>query len=85
MATFGEFLKMRRQMCELTLEALGQKCGMSKGYLSGIEAGKVNPPSPKVLKRLAEALKTDSTILLLMGYAEKAPKEIREAVKLKLL
>jgi transcriptional regulator with XRE-family HTH domain len=83
--SFGEFVKARRQMCGLTLEALAEKISSHKGYISGWENGKVNPPSPKVLKRLASALKTDETILMLMGYAEKAPKEIREAVKLKLL
>jgi transcriptional regulator with XRE-family HTH domain len=85
MVTFGEFLKARRQMCELTLEELAQKIGSHKGYLSGIETGAVAPPSPKVIKLLAEALKTDATTLLLMGYAEKAPKEIKAFVKSKLL
>ena len=85
MVTFGEFLRMRRQMCELTLEDLAQKIGSHKGYISGIENGKVNPPSPKVIKRLAVALNTDATTLLLMGYAEKAPKEIQAFVKSKLL
>lgn len=83
--TFGEFVRARRQMLELTLEGVAKKIGSHKGYLSGIEQGKVNPPSGKFLPKLAEALKTDPTILAVMAYAEKAPKEIRAFVKSKLL
>lgn len=85
MATFGEFVRMRRQMLELTLEQVASRIGSHKGYISGIETGKVNPPSTKLLPKLAEVLETDRTSLTLMAYAEKAPKEIRDFVKSKLL
>ena len=84
-ATFGEFARARRQMLELTLEQVAQKIGTHKGYISGWETGAVHPPSEKLLPKLAEALKTDLTILRVMAYVEKAPKEIKEFVKSKLL
>ncbi len=85
MTTFGEFVRARRRMQELSLEQAGAKMGMGKPYLSGIENSRVNPPSPKRVKRMAKALELDETMLLLMAYAEKAPMEIREYVKKKLL
>jgi len=85
MATFGEFVRARRQMLELTLEQVAKKIGSHKGYCSGWETGAVNPPSSKIIPKLAAALNTDPTILAIMAYAEKAPKEIREFVKSKLL
>ncbi len=83
--TFGEYMKAQRQMRELTLEQLAAKAGTHKGYISGIEHGKVKPPSPKMIKRLAKAMEMDDIHLIIMAYAEKAPQEIREFVKSKLL
>ena len=83
-ATFGEFVRARRKMLELTLEQVARKAGSHKGYISGIESGKVRPPSARMVKRMAKALRLKVIPLLLMAYAEKAPKEIRRLVELKL-
>lgn len=85
MLKFGEFVRSRRKMLGLSLTAAGKRMGLGKPYLSGIENCKVNPPSPKRVKRMASTLKVKQTPLLLMAYAEKAPAEIREYVKKKLL
>jgi transcriptional regulator with XRE-family HTH domain len=49
-------LKTRRGL-PMTMEALGKKAkGLSKGYLSGVEQGKVPPPAFEMAQRLATAL-----------------------------
>lgn len=72
-------------MLELTLVQLAKKIGSNKGYVSGWETGAVNPPRPYLIKKLAKALRLKPYFLLLMAYVEKAPKEIRKLVELKLL
>jgi transcriptional regulator with XRE-family HTH domain len=74
---FGEIVRHARKAKGLTLDALGAKTQMVKGYLCGIENGKVNPPSPARVKRLADHLSLPVDDLLLLSYAAKAPKAIR--------
>ena len=78
--SFGELLRLRRKKMEMTLIAICRKIGggFNKGYLSGIENGKVNPPSESVTKKLARALELDEGFLLALGHATKAPRQIRE-------
>jgi transcriptional regulator with XRE-family HTH domain len=55
----GEMVRERRKIMKVTLERLGNRVGekgMSKGYLSGVENGKVAPPSSRVARRLAVVL-----------------------------
>jgi transcriptional regulator with XRE-family HTH domain len=75
---FGEIVRRARQAKGLTLDALGAKTRMGKGYLCGIENGKVNPPSPARVKRMATHLALPEEDLLLLSYVVKAPKAIRE-------
>lgn len=77
MQMFGPYLKALRKQKGFTLEKLGKKSGVRKGYLSGVENGKVNPPSPKAIRTIARALETDRKELLLLAYIAKAPAEIR--------
>jgi len=44
-----------RQKQGLTLMALAEKCGMSKGFLSEIESGKKSP-TIRTLSKIADAL-----------------------------
>lgn len=85
MKTFGERLRSLRHASGLSLGQLGRKIHRGKGYLSGIENGKVNPPSPKVIRKLAEALSHDVKELMMVAYVEKAPKEIRKDLEEALL
>jgi len=82
--TFGQFVKARRLMLEMTLDQVARKIGSHKGYVSGFENGRVSPPSAKMLPKLAKALKLKLIPLMVMAYVEKAPKEIRKLVDLKL-
>lgn len=53
---FGKHLKAARENKKMTLEVLGTKVNLSKSYLSHIENGRREPPSPEILRKLAEAL-----------------------------
>ncbi|WP_196427021.1 helix-turn-helix domain-containing protein [Paenibacillus woosongensis] len=53
---FGKHLKTARESKKMTLEVLGTKVNLSKSYLSHIENGRREPPSPEILRKLAEAL-----------------------------
>lgn len=77
MQSFGKFLRQLRMEREMSLTGLAKKAGVEKGYLSGVEHEKVNPPSAKVVRVLAKVLRHDLKDLLMRAYIEKAPKEIK--------
>lgn len=85
MRTFGSYLKILRKMKGFTLEVLAKKAGTNKSYLSGVENQQVAPPSPKVIRRLAEILEADKNLLISLSHAEKSPADVKdfflEAVK----
>ena len=60
------------------MERLARKIGTHKGYICGIEGGKVSPPSVKVIKKYARALDQDETHLVRIAWVDKAPALIRE-------
>ena len=78
--TFGPLLKELRLSRGLTLEAVAKAVRTHKGYISGIENQKVAPPSPKFISKFARFFRVDEKDLLLLAYAEKAPKLIRDHV-----
>ena len=78
MERFGEFIRRARKKQEMTIETVAKKMGSHKGYVSGMETGNANPGSPKVVTRLASALRLDTDQLLLRAYVEKAPLQIRQ-------
>jgi transcriptional regulator with XRE-family HTH domain len=83
MSTFGELLRRLRREQAFSLRTVAKKLGTQKGYLSGIENGKVNPPSAKLVKRIAQLYRQDERMLLRLAWADKAPSLIREdAVRL---
>ncbi len=53
---FGKFLRKQRKDKQLSLIDLAKRTATSSSYLSRIERGLRNPPSPAVLRRLAQAL-----------------------------
>lgn len=75
---FAKHFRELRRQSGLTLEALGKKSGTQKGYLSGVENVKVNPPSAKVVRKLAAALGGDVAFMLTLAWVDKAPVEIRK-------
>ncbi|MBC3192895.1 helix-turn-helix transcriptional regulator [Pseudonocardia sp. C8] len=52
---FGEYLRARRKLAELSLRDLAARTQVSNAYLSQIERG-LHQPSVRVLRSIAEAL-----------------------------
>ena len=78
MSLFGELVKSLRKEKGLTLETVAKKVGTHKGYISGIETGKVNPPSVKLIKKFARLFQQDEKHLVRLAWVDKAPLLIRQ-------
>jgi transcriptional regulator with XRE-family HTH domain len=81
MSDFGDLVKKLRKEKGLTLDRVARKIGSQKGYVSGIENGKVNPPSVKIIRKFAHLFGQDVKKLVWMAWADKAPKMIREEAR----
>lgn len=81
MKDFASIVRSARIEKGLTLQAVATKLGSHKGYISGFEHRKVNPPSAKLVKKLAKLLDLDEKELLILSVVEKAPKEVREIIR----
>lgn len=81
MSLFGDELRRLRRERGLTLEAVARKVGTHKGYISGIENGKVSPPSVKLVRKLARMYAQDEKRLVRMAWVDKAPELIREEAR----
>ncbi len=77
-SNFGDLVKRLRKEKGLTLEAVAKKIGSHKGYVSGIENDKVNPPSVKIIRKFARMFAQDERTLVRIAWADKAPDIIRE-------
>jgi transcriptional regulator with XRE-family HTH domain len=77
-SNFGDLVKRLRKEKSLTLEAVAKKIGSHKGYVSGIENDKVNPPSVKIIRKFAKLFAQDEKTLVRIAWADKAPQIIRE-------
>ena len=78
MSHFGDLVKKLRKGKGLTLEAVAKKLGSHKGYVSGIENDKVNPPSIKIIKKYAKVLGQDARTLARIAWVDKAPEILRQ-------
>lgn len=82
MQEFGELIRSLRKAKGLTLEDVARKVGTKKGYISGIENSKVNPPAPDKVRALAKVLGGDRILFLLLATIEKAPPETQEILRM---
>lgn len=78
MSNFGDLVKRLRKGKGLTLESVARKIGSHKGYVSGIENDKVNPPSVKIIRKFAKLFGQDEKMLVRIAWADKAPSMIRD-------
>ena len=78
---FGKRLHELRTAKWMTLEKLARKIGSSKGYLSGVENGKVNPPIDKLVRKIARALGQTELDMLKLAYYDKLPKELQDVCR----
>jgi transcriptional regulator with XRE-family HTH domain len=74
---FGKRLRELRKGKGMTLEALASRIGSSKGYLSGIENEKVNPPTEKFVRKLARIFGQDEVAFLKLAYLDKIPRSLQ--------
>lgn len=58
---------------------LGLTKGLDKTYLSKLLNNKISPPSEEVSRTLSKVCNIDERLLVIEGYLDKAPKEIKEA------
>jgi len=77
-SNFGDLVKRLRKEKGLTLEQVARKIGSHKGYVSGIENDKVNPPSVKIIRKFARLFSQDEKNLVRIAWADKAPAIIRD-------
>ena len=78
MSNFGDLVKRLRKERGMTLEQVARKIGSHKGYVSGIENDKVNPPSVKIIRKFAKLFSQDEKNLVRIAWADKAPAIIRD-------
>lgn len=82
----GEFIRLQREIANLSLRQLGELADVSNAYLSQVERG-LYQPSGQVLKGIADALHISAEELyaragLLDDDAERAAPSVEEAVRL---
>src|ERR1700722_754743 len=71
--SLGTLLRKSRTDAELTLRAVETRTSISNAYLSQLETGKAENPSPAMLRKLAELYKVPyETLLTAAGYAPEA-------------
>jgi len=79
MSQFGKVIMALRQKRGLTLDVMARKLGTHKGYVSGWITGAVNPPSPKILSKIARTFPEIALEdLVELAWVEKAPAVIRD-------
>ena len=64
---FGEFIKERRLAKGINLRKLAELTGFAPGYLSDIEQGKRNSPTPEKLAKIIEVLELTEEDITLMN------------------
>jgi transcriptional regulator with XRE-family HTH domain len=77
--TLGALLRKTRTAAGLTLRAVETQTSISNAYLSQLETGKAENPSPALLRKLAELYKVRyETLLTAAGYAPDAATATRD-------
>jgi transcriptional regulator with XRE-family HTH domain len=74
---FGRAVRQLRDELGLSQEALGQKTGLHRNYIGGVERGELNPSLTNISK-LARGLKCDPSELLALAE-ELEPRRTRVA------
>jgi transcriptional regulator with XRE-family HTH domain len=82
MTDLGPMLRQRRTALGLTLTAAAETAGITKGYLSMIETGKVaHPPARPVLLALEHALRLAPGTLLAAADRHNTPPTVRQELR----
>lgn len=73
----GRLVRGRRLAKRMTQQALADRVGCTKGYLSAIETGRKGSPSEEVLRGLESALSIEPGALFAAAAWAKAPEPVR--------
>lgn len=75
MASFGRYIKSRRESLGLTQEDVADDLGLSQGYVSRLELGMAQSiPARPTLRRLARSLRVEMCDLIAAaGYIDRDP------------
>jgi transcriptional regulator with XRE-family HTH domain len=76
--SLGSYLRRRRTQLGMTQEALGERSGLTKGYLSQVESGRIGFPGADIRRRLAKALGV-THLELLIAAGELLEEEVATA------
>jgi transcriptional regulator with XRE-family HTH domain len=74
---FGVVLLEARESKGYSLERVGRGIDSSKSYVSGIENGRVAPPSPRMIRKLCRVLGLDYQEMLAKAWIEKRPRDLQ--------
>jgi len=85
MSNFGDLLRRLRKEQGPTLQAVARKVGSHKGYVSGIENDRINPPWVKITGRIAKLFLQDERMLVRIAWADEAPALIREDARTRIV
>jgi transcriptional regulator with XRE-family HTH domain len=77
MKKFGEIVRETITEKKLTLAHVAKGMSSHKGYVSGICTRTLNPPSPRMIRKLCEILDLDYDHMLALAVFEKLPKGLR--------
>src|SRR5688572_32091882 len=78
MDSLGTKLRRQRRRLGLALDEVAGRTGISKPYLSLIEAGRVpNPPSDEKLRRLEQTLGFPPGELISQAHLQRTPRDVR--------
>ena len=82
----GDFIRLQRELAQLSLRQLGEMAQVSNAYLSQIERG-LYRPSAQVLKSIADALHVSAEAMyaragLLDEEGKRPPVDVEEAIRL---
>ncbi|MFM9959187.1 MAG: helix-turn-helix domain-containing protein [Phycisphaerales bacterium] len=82
MRNLGQTIHERRKALRLTLQAVADRAGCTKGYLSSLENdSRDTVPSEAMLRRLEKALEFAEGTLVLAGVWKATPSPVREHVR----
>ena len=70
----GEYIRLQRQMADLSLRGMAELTKVSNAYLSQVERG-LHQPSLRVIQAIAEALNIPADDLLTHAGVRRAPAE----------
>ncbi|MDX2145925.1 MAG: S24 family peptidase [Planctomycetota bacterium] len=79
--SLGDVVRRRRRELGLSLAAAADEARCAKSYLSALENGRCNPPTPELLARLERTLKLQAGRLVRIAAWMRTPASVRAEVE----